>query len=137
MAVPTRLGTGKIREPSFTVYEHRRGNILEVAHASYLLSYSQYGVHPSLSYRDMAMRRIFWGFCRDWVLIDPLQYLSSRSAFGFEFTEIFVIEKRLPDSASWRVGDSPTRRVGESLTLLLGESGSRRLTDSPSRGVGF
>ncbi len=48
----------------------------------------------------MAMRRIFWGFCRNWVLIDPLHYLSSRSAFGFEFAEIFVIEKQLPDSAS-------------------------------------
>ena len=46
------------------------------------------------------MRRIFWGFCRNWVLIDPLHYLSSRSAFGFEFAEIFVIEKRLPDSPS-------------------------------------
>jgi hypothetical protein len=46
------------------------------------------------------MRRIFWGFCRNWVLIDPLHYLSSRSAFGFEFAEIFVIEKRLPDSLS-------------------------------------
>ncbi len=70
------------------------------------------------------MRRIFWGFCRNWVLIDPLHYLSSRSAFGFEFVEIFVIEKRLPDSASRGVADSPTRRVGESLTLRLGESGS-------------
>ncbi len=83
------------------------------------------------------MRRIFWGFCRIWVLIDPLHYLSSRSAIGFEFAEIFVIEKRLPDSASRGVGDSPTRRVGESLTLRFGESGIRRLTDSPSRGVGF
>ena len=69
------------------------------------------------------MRRIFWGFCRNWFLIDPLDYLSSRSAFGFVFAEIFEIEKRLRDSASrgvddsptWRVGDdSPTRRVGES-----------------------
>jgi hypothetical protein len=48
----------------------------------------------------MAMRRIFWGFCRNWFLIDPLHYLSSRSDFGFEFAEIFVIEKRLPDSPS-------------------------------------
>jgi hypothetical protein len=46
------------------------------------------------------MRRIFWGFCRNWFLIDPLHYLSSHSAFGFEFAEIFVNEKRLPDSAS-------------------------------------
>ncbi len=78
------------------------------------------------------MKRIFWGFCRNWFLIDPSHYLSSRSDFDFEFTEIFVIEKRLPDSANRRVGfwmfkrkltesesrgvdDSPTRRVGESL----------------------
>jgi hypothetical protein len=73
------------------------------------------------------MRRIFWGFCRNWVLIDPLHYLSSRSAFGFEFAEIFVIEKRLPDSLSRGVGDSPSWRVGESLTLRLTESGSRLL----------
>jgi hypothetical protein len=93
------------------------------------------------------MRLIFWGFCRNWVLIDPLHYLSSCSAFGFEFAEIFVIEKRLPDSASQRIGDSPNRRVGESLTLRLGESAfeclkeklgeseSRRLPDSANRGV--
>jgi hypothetical protein len=55
------------------------------------------------------MRRIFWGFCRNRFLIDPLQYLSSRSDFVSEFAEIFVIEKRLPDSASRGVGDSPTR----------------------------
>jgi hypothetical protein len=59
------------------------------------------------------MRRIFRGFCRNWFLIDPLHYLSSRFDFGFEFAEIFVIEKRLPDSASQVVDDSPTRRVGE------------------------
>jgi hypothetical protein len=106
------------------------------------------------------MRRIFWGFFRNWFLIDPLNYLSSRFDFGFEFAEIFIIEKRLPDSASRGVGDSPTRRVGESafeclnensasrrvgdaptrlvgksLTPRLGESESRRLPDSPSRGV--
>jgi hypothetical protein len=46
------------------------------------------------------MRRIFWGFCRNWFLIDPLHYFSSRSDFGFEFAEIFVIEKRLSDWAS-------------------------------------
>ncbi len=86
----------------------------------------------------MAMRRIFWGFCRNWVLIDPLHYLLSRSAFGFEFAEIFVIEKRLPDSASRQlsdsasreVADSPTRRVGESafecLKEKLGESATPR-----------
>jgi hypothetical protein len=39
------------------------------------------------------MWRILWGFCRNWFLIDPLHYLSSRSDFGFEFAEIFVIKK--------------------------------------------
>jgi hypothetical protein len=33
-------------------------------------------------------------------LIDPLHYFLSRSDYGFEFAEIFVIEKQLPDSAS-------------------------------------
>jgi hypothetical protein len=85
------------------------------------------------------MRRIFWGFFRNWVLIDPLHYLSSRSAIAFEFAEIFVIEERLPDSASRGVGDSPTRRVRESAFECkiekLGESESRRLPDSASQGV--
>ncbi len=30
--------------------------------------------------------------------IGPLHYIASRSDFGFEFAEIFVIEKRLPES---------------------------------------
>jgi hypothetical protein len=77
----------------------------------------------------------FLGFCRNWILVDPLHYFSSRSAFGFEFAEIFVIEKRLPN---WRVGDSPTRQVGESAFECLKEkreSESRRLPDSANRGV--
>ena len=58
------------------------------------------------------MRRIFWGFCRNWFLIDPLHYLSSRSDFGFEFAEILEIEKRLADSASRGVADSATANRG-------------------------
>ncbi len=46
------------------------------------------------------MRRIFWGFCRNRFLKSPLHYLSSRSDFGFEFAEIFILEKRLPNSLS-------------------------------------
>jgi hypothetical protein len=65
----------------------------------------------------MAMRRIFWGFCRNRLGIGPLHYISCRSDFGFKFAEIFVIEKRLSDSASRGVVDSLTRRVKESLTL--------------------
>ncbi len=60
------------------------------------------------------MRRFFWVFCINWFFIDPLHYLSSLSYFVFEFAKIFVIEKRLPDSATPRLGDSPNRRDGES-----------------------
>jgi hypothetical protein len=49
------------------------------------------------------MRRIFWGFCRIWFLMSPRHYLSIRSDFDFEFADIFVIEKRFPDSPSWGV----------------------------------
>jgi hypothetical protein len=33
----------------------------------------------------------------------PLHYISSCSDFGFELPEIFIIEKQLADSVSWRV----------------------------------
>ncbi len=48
----------------------------------------------------MATRRIFWGFCRKRFGIGYVHYISSRSDLGFVFAEIFVIEKRLPDSPS-------------------------------------
>jgi hypothetical protein len=48
--------------------------------------------------KGKAMRRIFGGFCINRFGIGPLHYVSSRSDFGFEFAEIFVIEIRLPDS---------------------------------------
>ncbi len=41
----------------------------------------------------------FLGFLQKLVLLDPL-----RAVLIFDFAEIFVIEKRLPDSASRRVG---------------------------------
>jgi hypothetical protein len=50
--------------------------------------------------RDMATRRIFWGFSINQFGIGPLYYISSRSDFGFEFAEIFVIKKPLPDGPS-------------------------------------
>jgi hypothetical protein len=39
-------------------------------------------------------------FCRNRIGIGSLHYISSRSDLGFVFAEIFVIEKRLPDSPS-------------------------------------
>jgi hypothetical protein len=46
------------------------------------------------------MRRIFRGFCINRFGIALILYVSSRSDFVFEFAEIFIIEKRLPYSAS-------------------------------------
>jgi hypothetical protein len=57
------------------------------------------------------MRPIFRGFCINRFGIGPLHYISSRSDFGFEFAEIFVIEKQFADSASRVVIDSPSRGV--------------------------
>jgi hypothetical protein len=91
------------------------------------------GIHK----KDMSMRRIFWGLCINWFLIYPLHYLSSHSDFGFGFTEIFVIKKQLPDSASQWVGVSPSQRVGVPATLRLGKSGSRCFPTWVSRRVGF
>ncbi len=71
------------------------------------------------------MRRIFWGFCRNWFFMSPLHYLSGRSDFGFEFAEIFVFKKLTPRY----------HRYGESPTLRIGDTGSRRLPVSLSRGV--
>ncbi len=42
----------------------------------------------------------FLGILHKSIPMSPLHYHSSRSDFCFEFAEIFVIEKRLPDSAS-------------------------------------
>jgi hypothetical protein len=81
------------------------------------------------------MRRIFRGFCRNWFLIDPLHYLSSRSDFGFKFAEIFVIEKRFPDLASRGVADSPTRREIFVIEKRLPDLASRGVADSPTQRV--
>ncbi len=61
--------------------------------------------------------------------------LTSRSDFGLEFSEIFVFEKRLPDSTIRGVGDSPYQRYAELATLRINDMRSRRLSDSTIRGV--
>jgi hypothetical protein len=66
--------------------------------------------------------------------------------FWLKFLEIFIIEKRLPDSASrrlsdwatFRLVDSPTRRVGESAFDCLKENlASRRVGDSLTRRLSY
>ncbi len=75
------------------------------------------------------MRRIFWGFGRNWFLMSPLHYLLGRSDFGFEFAEIYVFEMRLPVSLSRGVDDSPHHSYAESATP--------RITDTESRLLNF
>jgi hypothetical protein len=50
------------------------------------------------------MNQIFRGFFINRFGLGPLHYISSRFDFGFEFSEIFVFEKRLPISVSRGVG---------------------------------
>jgi hypothetical protein len=91
------------------------------------------------------MKWIFWGFCRNWFLTDPFHYLSSRSDFGFDFTEIFIMEslfefykiyhhfKRL--NHPFKISIWQKRRQGcnvlSSLTVSVGN-----LVDSPTRWIG-
>jgi hypothetical protein len=82
------------------------------------------------------MRRISWGLSRNWFLMRPLHYLSSRSYFGFEFAEIFVFEKRLPaftDMGSRRLRVSLIQGVANSPHHWYAESPTPRITDTPSR----
>ncbi len=69
------------------------------------------------TYRDMETNGIFRGFCINRFGIGSLHYITGRSDFGFEFSEIFVFEKRLPDSTIRGVGDSPYQLHAESATL--------------------
>jgi hypothetical protein len=46
------------------------------------------------------MNPIFRDFCINHFGLGLLHYISSRSDFGFEFAEIFVLEKRLLVSVS-------------------------------------
>ncbi len=61
----------------------------------------------------METNQIFRGFCINRSGISPLHYISSRSDFGFEFSEILVFEKQLPNSTIRGVGDSPYQLYAE------------------------
>jgi hypothetical protein len=85
----------------------------------------------------METNRIFRGFCINRFGIGPLHYILSRSDFGFKFSEIFLFQKRLPDSTIRGVGDSLYQRYAESATLRLNDTGSQRLSASLIRGVDY
>jgi hypothetical protein len=46
------------------------------------------------------MNQFFQCFCINRFGLGPLHYLSSSSDFGFEFSEIFIFENRLPAMVS-------------------------------------
>ncbi len=77
-----------------------------------LFAEKQRGVHDHIivMLKGHVNEANFLFFCRNWFLIDPLHYLSSRSNFGLEFAEIFVIEKRLGESARQRKVESVTAK---------------------------
>jgi hypothetical protein len=58
----------------------------------------------------MAINQFFRFFCINRFGLGPLHYISNRSDFGFEFSEIFVLENRLPalvsrgvDKIAWSI----------------------------------
>jgi hypothetical protein len=73
------------------------------------------------------MRRIFWGFCRNWFLMSPLYYLSGRSILASNSRRYSYSKKTTPRY----------HRYGESPTLHIGDTGSCRLPVSLSRGVSY
>ncbi len=83
----------------------------------YLKGYGNEADFPRFLHKSVRYWSLTLNFCSD---------------FGFEFAEIFVIEKRLPDSASREVGESESQLLNVK-TLLFSESESRRLTESESR----
>ncbi len=76
---------------------------------------------------NMAMRRIFWGFCRNWFLMNHDSLTLPFEPFGFKFVEISPI-RGVTDSAYQWYGESPTPRITDTR--------SRRLPASLIRGVG-
>jgi len=84
------------------------------------------------------MRRIFWGFCRNWFLIDPLHFEPFR--FWLRIRGDIRNRKttpRLGKPGSRRLSDSPTRQVEESAVACLKQNSAiRRVGDSQTRRVG-
>ncbi len=84
----------------------------------------------------MAMRRIFWGFCRNWFLMSPLHYLSGLGPFRFwlQIRGDIRIRKTTP-RYQW-YGESPTPRITDTRSRQLHASLIRRVGDSPHHRYG-
>ncbi len=80
------------------------------------------------------MRRIFWGFCRNWFLMIPLHYLAV-PILASNSRRYSYSKNDSPLSPIRGVADSPYRWYGESTTPHISDAGSRQLPDSTIRGV--
>jgi hypothetical protein len=74
------------------------------------------------------MRRIFWGFCRNWFLHESLTLPFGPIRFWLRICG----DIRIADSPHHRYGDS---RTSDTVTPRIVESESRRLRVSPIRRV--
>jgi hypothetical protein len=54
----------------------------------------------------------------NWFGIGPLHYVSSRSDFGFEFAEIFVIEKRVGESTRMPIDTIIFKPLNKSMVIV-------------------
>ncbi len=82
------------------------------------------------------MRRIFWGFCRNWFLTLPLRPFR----FSLRINGDIHIEKRLPaitDTETRRLPISISREVDDSPHHWYVESATPRITDTESRLLNF
>jgi hypothetical protein len=70
------------------------------------------------------MRRIFWGFCRNWFLIDA--YTTFR-AVPILASNLRRYSKSKNDSPTWRISDSAFEYLKENSGSRHGESGNRYL----------
>ncbi len=96
------------------------------------------------------MRRIFWGFCRNWFLMSPLHYTSravpilASNSRRYSYSPTPRItdtrSRQLPASLIRGVGDSRHHRYGESAIEFfkrkLSVSMIRRVIDSPHQWYG-
>jgi hypothetical protein len=82
------------------------------------------------------MRRIFWGFCRNWFLMSPLHYPSPVPILASNSRRYSYSKNNSPLSPIRGVADSLYRWYGESPTPCIVESGSRWLPASLICGVG-
>jgi hypothetical protein len=119
--------TNALSNNLFAQWLHERSGILWKLHHSVLSETSK--LFDNITLKGHGNEADFLGFLQKLGPHRSLTLPFEPSPIGFEFAEIFVIEKQLPDSVNRGVSDSPTRRVGESafecLKEKLGESGSR------------